>query len=118
MIPKLLRRRVRPVWVAAAALAAWTNRRDVTRWYRFVRRSVDQRRTTPFGEVLTEARVRATISADPVLRRDKSLDDVAVHDGVVTILTNSGGWPDPHDQIWRIKQVKGITDVTSQMVPS
>lgn len=118
MLPRILRRRIRPMWVAAVGLGAWTNRRDLARWYRFARRAIDQRQQRPLGDLLTEARVRATISTDPVLRRDRALDDVSVDDGVVTLHTTSGGWPDPHDQIWRIKQVKGITDVTSQLVAS
>jgi hypothetical protein len=118
MVPKVVKRRIRPMWLAAAALGAWTNRRDIARWYRFARRAIDERQRRPLGDLLTEARVRATISTDPVLRRDKALDDVSVDDGVVTLHTTSGGWPDPHDQIWRLKQVKGITDVTSQLMAS
>ncbi len=55
------------------------------------------------------------VSTDPLLRRDKALQDLNVNDGVVTLLTATPGWPDPRDQTWRIKRVKGITDVRSEL---
>ncbi len=55
------------------------------------------------------------VSTDPLLRRDKALQDLNVNDGVVTLLTATPGWPDPRDQTSRIKRVKGITDVRSEL---
>jgi hypothetical protein len=113
MIPRVIRRRVRPLWIAAAASAAWVNRKDVARWAEFLRRAVTQRQSRPLSELITEARVRAAVTADPVLRRDPALQDIAVRDGVVTLLTQSSAWPDSGNHVKRLKRVKGIADVTA-----
>lgn len=113
MIPRVINRRIRPMWIAALAGAAWANRDDLNRWFRFARRFVDQRKTRPFTEVVTEARVRAAVSADPLLRRDPALKDLAVHNGVVTLITTSPTWPDPVTQVQHLLAVKGISEVTS-----
>lgn len=118
MIPRIVSRRIRPLWIAAATSAAWSNRDDLRRWASFVRRAITQPRPRPIAELFTEARVRAAVSADPRLRRDPSLRDLVVHDGVVTLLTTDDVWPDPRGQIHRLKAVKGITDVTSRHVSS
>lgn len=103
------------MWLAALVCAAWANRQDLQRWIKFVRRAVEQRSTRPFTDVVTEMKVRAAVSIDPMMRRDPSLQDLSVSDGVVTLLTNTASWPDPRDQIWRLKKVKGITDVTATL---
>lgn len=103
-------------WLSIAS-AVWSNRRDVKRWVDFGRRAVQERDRRPMADLVTEAKVRAAVSRDPLLRRDASLEDLRVDDGVVTMLTNTAGWPDPRDQIVKLKQVKGITDVTSQPAP-
>jgi hypothetical protein len=118
MIPRVISRRVRPLWIAALASAAWVNRKDVGRWAEFLRRAVTQRQTRPLSELITEARVRAAVTSDPVLRRDPALQDVAVRDGVVTLLTNTAAWPDSGDHLKRLKRVKGIADVTAVPVAS
>ena len=110
-----LRRRFRRLWLPMLISAAWVNRHDVVRWVRFLRRSAN--RNASVADTLTEARVRAAVSADPLLRRDRTLDDISVDDGVVTLLTNTASWPDPRDQIWRLKRVKGVTDVRSELAP-
>lgn len=107
----VIRRRMRRTWLPMLASAAWMNRHDIKRWARFVRRVAQQR--TPFSEALLEARVRASVTANPLLRRDHALEDVRVDDGVVTLLTTTASWPDPRDQIWQLKRVKGVTDVRS-----
>jgi hypothetical protein len=89
------------------------NRNDVRRWASFAKRAVADRHERPFAEVLTEARVRAAVTADPVLRREQSLKDVSVHDGTVTLITNEGTWPHHGEEFSRLKRVKGISDVTS-----
>jgi hypothetical protein len=118
MIPRPIARRMRPMWVAAVASAAWANRDDLNRWVGFARRAVGQRGKRPVTDVVTEARVRAAISADPLLRRDPSLKDLTVHDGVVTLLTSGTAWPDPRIRLRRLEQVKGISDVAWRPVDS
>ncbi|MEP7112181.1 MAG: hypothetical protein ABI862_02855 [Ilumatobacteraceae bacterium] len=113
MIPRVVRRRIRPMWIAALASAAWVNRKDVLRWSEFLRRVTLQRRTRPMSEWITEAKVRAAVTADPVLRRDPALKDVAVNDGVVTLLTNTAAWPDSEAHVRRLTRVKGVADVTA-----
>lgn len=113
MIPRLVRRRIRPLWIAALASAAWVNRKDLGRWSDFLRRAVRQRQTRPLSELITEARVRAAVSSDPVLRRDPALDDVAVRDGVVTLLTHTSAWPDSAEHVKRLRRVKGIAEVNA-----
>lgn len=103
-------------WLSLAS-ALWNNRRDVQRWARFVQRAVQERDRRPMSDVMTEARVRAAVSRDPLLRRDDALEDLRVDDGVVTMLTSTASWPDPRDQMVKLKQVKGITDVTAKPAP-
>jgi hypothetical protein len=103
-------------WLSIAS-ALWTNRRDVKRWLDFGRRAVQERDRRPMADLITEAKVRAAVTRDPLLRRDAALEDLRVDDGVVTMLTNTASWPDPRDQIVKLKQVKGITDVTAQLAP-
>lgn len=113
MIPRVVSRRIRPLWIAALASAAWVNRKDVVRWSEFLRRAVLQRQTRPLSDWITEAKVRVAVTSDPVLRRDPALKDLAVRDGVVTLLTNTSAWPDSGEHVRRLKRVKGIADVTS-----
>jgi hypothetical protein len=118
MIPRVIRRRIRPLWLAAAASAAWMNRKDVMRWVDFAKRAYRQRRTRPLTELLTEAKARMAVSADPVLRRDPALQDLALRDGVLTLLTNTPAWPDSTAHIRRLKQVRGVADVKALQVAS
>jgi hypothetical protein len=111
MIPKVVKRRIRPLWLAALASAAWVNRKDVMRWTEFVRRAVGQRQTRPLSDLITEAKVRAAVTSDPVLRRDPALKDLAVRDGVVTLMTDSPAWPDSAAHVRRLTRIKGIDDV-------
>ncbi len=113
MIPRVISRRVRPLWIAALASAAWVNRKDLARWAEFLRRAVNQRQSRPLSELITEARVRAAVTSDPLLRRDPELEDIAVRDGVVTLLTRTSAWPDSGNHVKRLKRVKGIADVTA-----
>jgi hypothetical protein len=116
MLPKFVKRKSRPVWFAALASAAWMNRADLARWAKFAKRTLTERQGRSMGDVLTEARVRAAVSADPVLRRDPALADVSVDHGVVTLLTNTASWPDGGGHVSRLKKVKGIANVTSRPV--
>ena len=47
------------------------------------------------------------------LRRDPALDDIAVRDGVVTLLTHSPAWPDSADHVKRLRRVTGIAEVNA-----
>jgi hypothetical protein len=113
VIPRVVRRRIRPLWLAAVASAAWVNRKDVSRWVEFLRRAARQRDTRPLSDWITEAKVRAAVTSDPVLRRDPALKDVQVQDGVVTLLTNTPAWPDSTEHMRRLRQVKRVDDVTA-----
>jgi hypothetical protein len=114
MVPKIVKRRMRPLWIAGLLSAGWANRADVRRWLAFSQRTWSEREKRSMSEVLTEARARAAITMDPVLRRDRSLKDIVVDDGVVTLLTTSQPWPDGSAHISRVKQVRGITDVITR----
>lgn len=115
MIPRVISRRLRPFWVAALASVAWANRDDLSRWLKFLRRAVDQRQTRTMSDLVTEFRVRAAVSANPMLRRDPALKDLTVHNGVVTLLTTTAEWPDPlNNQLHSLKCVKGISEVTAR----
>jgi hypothetical protein len=113
MLPRVVSRRIRPLWIAAVASAAWVNRKDVVRWSEFLRRAVLQRPSRPLSDWVTEAKVRAAVTADPVLRRDPALKDLSVRDGVVTLMTTTAAWPDSGEHVRRLKRVKGIADVTA-----
>ncbi len=108
MIPKVVKRRVRPLWIAGIASAAWANRADVRRWAEFGKRSVKERRSRSLSDVWTEARTRAAISADPLLRRDPTLKDLRVDKGIVTLMTTSEVWPESAARISKLRRVKGI----------
>jgi hypothetical protein len=101
------------MWIAALASAAWVNRKDIIRWSEFLRRAVQQRESRPLSEWITEAKVRVAVTSDPVLRRDRTLKDLAVSDGIVTLMTNTAPWPDSAEHVRRLKRVKGVADVTS-----
>lgn len=111
MIPRIVRRRIRPMWIAALASGAWVNRKDVVRWTEFLRRAFQQRKSRPLSEWLTEAKVRFALTLDPVLRRDPALKDIAVNDGVVTVLTSTNAWPDPDAHLSRLSRVTGVAHV-------
>ena len=117
MIPRVLNRVIRPMGLATVGTAAWANRVDLRRWLRFARRAVDERNTRGISELFIEAKVRVAISADPLLRRDRSLDDIAVRDGVVTLLTNTPAWPNTPDRTLRLMKLKGISHVTARATP-
>ena len=111
MIPRSIKRRVRPMWLATLGAAAWANRQDLGRWATFASKALRERNTRPLSEILTEAKVRAAITLDPLLRRDPSLRDLSVHDGVVTLLASQAGWPDPREHFAKLSRVKGISHV-------
>jgi len=111
MIPRAVNKRIRLMWMATLASAMWVNRKDVIRWANFAKRAFRQGRSRPLADLLTEAKVRAAVTADPVLRRDPALTDLAVHNGVVTLLTSTASWPDEEAHLRRLLKIKGIGDV-------
>lgn len=114
MIPRSVKRRFRPMWFAALASAAWANRHDLRRWANFLKRSLTERQSRSMADVLTEAKVRAAISMDPVLRRDASLQDVEVRDGAVTLYSDEASWPSSRNRFARLAKVKGVADVSAE----
>ena len=113
-------RRLRGLWRhigwLGVASALWRNRVDVRRWMRFARRSIDSTRRRDMPDVMTEARVRAAITADPVLRHDRMVEDVTVEYGNVTVVTRDAVRPETRDRLLGLRRVKGVTDVTAQTV--
>lgn len=88
----------------------WVNRRDVARWARFAKR-IAKPETRPSGDDLKlEAKVRASLSVDPVLRSDPSIRDVRVHDGVV-VLEAPAEWRNKALAVTRLMQVRGVESV-------
>ena len=112
MVPSFVARRVRWAWLAAVSTALWVNRRDVLRWIVFLRRSLAQRGEITMSSWMTEARVRAAISRDPVLRADPALDDVEVDDGRVVLRSRLAAWPGSADHVARLGRVKGVAEVS------
>lgn len=110
MIPRPISRRLRPFVVLALGYAVWMNRKDVERWRRFAVRAFHDRRPDRRDDLLTEARVRLAVTTDPVLRRDQSLDDLVVVDGVVTLFTRTPDWR-PENPVARLERVKGVNAV-------
>ncbi len=107
---KFIRRRVRPVWRTAALAFLWSNRRDVARWAKFAKRAVDGAARPSTADLKLEAKVRASLSTDPVLRADPSIRDVRVHDGIV-VLETPADWKNKSLAVTRLTQVKGVESV-------
>ncbi|MEQ1701086.1 MAG: hypothetical protein ABMA25_13310 [Ilumatobacteraceae bacterium] len=111
LIPPFIARRVRWVWFAGLTTAVWMNRRDAARWLRFGTRSVQQRDDFDMKSWLTEARLRAAVTADPVLRSDPDFDDIEVHEGEVTVRTaGTANW-DTGNHLDALRRVKGVAHV-------
>jgi hypothetical protein len=106
---RFVRKRLAAMSRAVALAWLWSNRRDVGRWARFARRSVSSPRPNR-RDLVTEARVRAAISADPLLRRDSSLKDLLVREGVVRVQTDAM-WRNRSIAVQRIEQVPGVSAV-------
>ena len=118
MIPRIVKRRIRPMWLAAVASAAWVNRKDVMRWTRVsCVAPYRQRQTRPLAELITEAKVRAAVTSDPVLRRDPALKDLAVSDGVVTLMTNTAAWPDSAAHVESSVRSRALTTSKRSLSP-
>jgi len=107
---KTIRRPFRPLYRALILSALWSNRRDLARWAHFAKRAaVPATRPNP-EDLKLEARVRASLSADPLLRADPSIRDVRAHDGIV-VLETPADWHNKSLAITRLSQVKGVESV-------
>jgi hypothetical protein len=107
---KTIRKPFKPVYRSIALAALWANRRDVARWARFVKRAaVPATRPKP-EDLKLEAKVRAAITGDPLLRADPSIRDVRVHDGVV-VLETPAEWHNKPLAFTRLMQVNGVESV-------
>lgn len=111
MMPAFIARRVRWVWFAGLATAVWMNRRDAARWLRFGARSIARRDQLDLQTWLTEARVRAAITTDPVLRCDPDLDDVEIANGKVTVRTGGVANWNAGTHLDALRRVKGVAHV-------
>jgi len=107
---RLIRQPFRPIVRASALAFLWVNRRDVARWARFAKRAASRSSRPSAPDLKLEARVRASVSADPVLRHDPSLRDLRVHDGVVTLETPPE-WHNASLAVARLRQVEGVESV-------
>jgi hypothetical protein len=107
---KKIRRPFRPLYRSLAIAALWSNRRDVARWGRFAKRIASPATRPAKPDLMLEARVRAALSADPVLRQDPSIRDVRVRDGIV-VLETPAGWHNRGLAVTRLAQVKGVESV-------
>ena len=107
---KRIRKLTKPVWRSAALAFLWSNRRDVGRWVSFAKRSARPASRPAREDLVLEARVRAALSADPVLRSDPSIRDIRVHNGVV-VIESPAQWHNRAVAVTRIMQVKGVESV-------
>lgn len=107
---KKLRAPLKPLYRSAALAFLWSNRRDVARWANFAKRAATPSTRPTAADLKLEARVRASLSSDPVLRADPSIRDIRVHDGVV-VLETPADWRNKGLTISRLGQLKGVESV-------
>ena len=107
---KLIRKPLRPFYRSAAVAVLWANRRDALRWAKFAKRAASGGTRPTAADLKLEARVRLSLSLDPVLRQDASLQDVRVRNGVVT-LQSPDGWHNRGIAVKRLGQINGVESV-------
>jgi hypothetical protein len=110
MMLKKVRKRLGPMYRSAIVAFLWANRRDVARWTKFARRAALPSSRPRKEDLLLEARVRASLSADPLLRQDPSIRDLRVRDGVVVLETPTE-WHNKGLAVMRLSQIKGVESV-------
>ena len=113
MIPRVISRRVRPLWIAALASAAWVNRKDLARWAEFLRRRS------------TNANLARSPSSSPRRAYEPPSRQIRCSAEIPPSKTSPfatewsrcslapPAWPDSGDHVKRLKRVKGIADVTA-----
>jgi hypothetical protein len=77
-------RNLSPVTTVGAALWAWNNRDELIRWASFTGAAVPRLVEGNVTDVLTEAKLRARLTADSRTRNAEGLR-LEVHDGVATL---------------------------------
>lgn len=107
---KALRKPFKPLYRSAALAFLWSNRRDVARWAQFAKRAAVPSTRPSIADLKLEAKVRASLSSDPLLRADPSIRDVRVRDGVV-VLETPADWHNKGLAVTRLTQVKGVESV-------
>lgn len=107
---KKLRKPFRPFTRSVILVMLWTNRRDVVRWMNFAKRVATPATRPAPDDLKLEAKVRASLSSDPLLRADPSIRDVRVRDGVV-MLETPAEWHNRALAISRLSQVTGVESV-------
>lgn len=107
---KTLRKPFRPMYRSAALALLWTNRRDVARWAKFAKRAATPSTRPNTADLKLEAKVRAAMTSDQLLRNDPSIRDVRVHDGIV-VLETPVDWHNKGLAITRLGQVQGVESV-------
>jgi hypothetical protein len=107
---KKLRKPLKPLYRSAALAFLWSNRRDVARWAQFAKRSAVRSSRPKTDDLKLEARVRASLSSDPILRADPSIHDLRVRDGIV-VLETPPDWHNKRLAVARLSQVKGVESV-------
>jgi len=107
---KKLRKRARPLYRSALVAFMWANRRDALRWARFSKRAITPATRPSPADLKLEAKVRSSLSIDPLLRQDPSIRDVRVRNGVV-VLETPPEWHNKSLAVTRLSQVKGVESV-------
>ncbi|MCU1390149.1 MAG: hypothetical protein JWL72_3487 [Ilumatobacteraceae bacterium] len=107
---KTLRKPLKPVYRSMIIAAAWSNRRDIGRWAKFAKRAAMPATRPSPSDLKLEARVRASLSCDPILRADPSIHDLRVRDGIV-VLETPADWHNKRLALARLGQLKGVESV-------
>jgi hypothetical protein len=107
---KTIRKRIRPLYRSAIVAFVWANRRDALRWASFAKRVITPSTRPSSEDLKLEAKVRSSLSVDPLLRQDPSIRDIRVRDGVV-VLESPPEWHNKALAVTRLSQVKGVESV-------
>jgi hypothetical protein len=105
---------IRKVPLSVWGYVLWKNRRDARRWAQFVSNAIRHPNERSVGALVGEARVRAAITRDVVLRHDPMLTNVKLADGLVTLSSPSNLWRPSQDRIDHLRKVRGVVDVVMQ----
>ncbi|MGH9210963.1 MAG: hypothetical protein ACRD2C_09810 [Acidimicrobiales bacterium] len=89
---------------------AWRNRHDLLRWSRFAMRLPSEVRTRDFDDLVTEARARMVLSADPRTRLSGDVDICGYENGSLMVQAHG---EKPVAQVARelLAGVSGVVDV-------